>query len=780
MKLKSLQLQGFKSFAHSNELIFDTPITAIVGPNGSGKSNIVEALRFVLGEQSMKSLRGGSGPDLIFKGSGGGRSLNRASVSLIFDNSDRIFHLTTSDNNKISLDFDEITITREVFSDGQNTYSINGHIVRLRDIMEVISSVNIGASGYHIISQGEADRLLNANLRERRFMLEDALGLKIYHYRIKEAQRKLDKTREHMKEAKSLRREIAPHMNFLKHQVDKIEKAITLRKDLLERMLTYCSTEEAYLRFQREELENSYEKVNYDIITIGRTLDEQKSKMDNVFSKEENRLKDIAKEYESLRHDKDEITRLIGRVEGTLEAIQTQVLPSTSQKTLIRISWGTVVTWMTDIDREIVTLQSLKSVDEIISGLKKLQKKLRTLQTTHRDEQTYTDKESAISDDANKRLIELKSEYATLSEKLSVLVSRENDLRTEELELLAHNEEHVRLNRDREQSLFALHTQHNELQSKLNMLTLRLEAQETAERAFQEELDEAETLIGPDIKTYSKEKPSFDFTTPSALDMGAVTSHLENERRSIERIKIKIEEIGGGSGTDIIQEYNEVTERDKFLEREINDLEASMKSLEDMMNDLTMKLRSEFEKGIENINIRFNDLFKTMFGGGNARVNIAPIEQRRRKSILEDEITEEDIDGNNSNEDNLDEDSEDLVKEEGIDVIVQLPRKRVQDLQMLSGGERSLTSIAFLFALTQVNPPPFLVLDETDATLDEANSQRYGDMIQNLSSVSQLIIVTHNRETMSRAHVLYGVTLGSDNSSQLLSVKLEDAVQYAK
>ena len=126
------------------------------------------------------------------------------------------------------------------------------------------------------------------------------------------------------------------------------------------------------------------------------------------------------------------------------------------------------------------------------------------------------------------------------------------------------------------------------------------------------------------------------------------------------------------------------------------------------------------------------------------------------------------------------EDDEDFVIEKGIEIDVSLPHKKVKELQALSGGERSLTSIALLFAMSQVNPPPFLVLDETDAALDEANSRKYGDMLEKLSKQSQLIVVTHNRETMSRAGVLYGITIGGDEASKLLSVKFEEATQIAK
>ena len=162
MVLKKIELHGFKSFAKKTSLVFDSPVTAIVGPNGSGKSNIVEAIRFVLGEQSMKSLRSRQGSDFIFKGSPILTASNKASVSITFDNAQKIFKLSSDTKKQIPLNFDEITISREVFKDGVNVYSINGTEVRLKDIIELVSSVHIGSSGHHIISQGEADRILRS------------------------------------------------------------------------------------------------------------------------------------------------------------------------------------------------------------------------------------------------------------------------------------------------------------------------------------------------------------------------------------------------------------------------------------------------------------------------------------------------------------------------------------------------------------------------------------------------------------------------------------------
>ena len=181
---------------------------------------------------------------------------------------------------------------------------------------------------------------------------------------------------------------------------------------------------------------------------------------------------------------------------------------------------------------------------------------------------------------------------------------------------------------------------------------------------------------------------------------------------------------------------------------------------------------TEFKSGVEKINKQFQEFFSLMFGGGGAFLDITMEHKKTKKN--DESIKDEDI------EEEEDKGEGEIGFERGIEINVNLPHKKVKDLHMLSGGERSLTSIALLFAISQVNPPPFLVLDETDAALDEANSRKYGNMLENLSKYSQLIVVTHNRETMSRAQVLYGVTMSGEGASKLLSIHIEDATSYAK
>ena len=325
MRLKILELNGFKSFSKKTTLEFDNSIVCVVGPNGSGKSNVVEAIRYVLGEQSMKSMRGKTGSDLIFKGSKNLPKGSRATVAIYFDNSDKVFKLSNNEGETIDLNYDTISITRQVYPDGLNKYILNGTEVRLKDIHNLLASVNIGSSGHHIISQGEADRILNANGKERREMVEDALGLKIYQYKIKESERKLERTNDNMKEVIMLRRENAPHLNFLKKQVEKFEQVkemqtelATLYREYLKKESIYLEKEKKSLSFERNKISNELEKIASKISGDG----DSESLKGNKKIEE---LKIVEQKLNEIRGLKSEIERKLGRIEGILESKETKV-----------------------------------------------------------------------------------------------------------------------------------------------------------------------------------------------------------------------------------------------------------------------------------------------------------------------------------------------------------------------------------------------------------------------------------------------------------------------
>jgi chromosome segregation protein len=318
--------------------------------------------------------------------------------------------------------------------------------------------------------------------------------------------------------------------------------------------------------------------------------------------------------------------------------------------------------------------------------------------------------------------------------------------------------------RDAERELFALMTERSEVEKAIMAVHAKEAQLAREEDEFKREREEGAVLIGRDILTYE------EYEVDTADVFSEERALQEDRRRRLEKMKIRLEEQGLGSSEEVLREHTEVRERDAFLTREVEDLVRSAESLRALIAELTQTLQIRFADGITKINAAFDEFFKLMFGGGGAELTLVKDPVRKRASYG----AGHDVEGVD------DEISEDEDVEEGIEIGVHLPQKRIKGLHMLSGGERALTSIALIFAMSQVNPPPFLILDETDAALDEANSRRYGDMIESLAKHSQLILITHNRETMSRAGVLYGVTMGADGASKLLSVRFEEALAVAK
>lgn len=758
MTLKSIELTGFKSFGKKSVVNFTTPITSIVGPNGSGKSNIVEAIRFVLGEQSMKSLRGKGGVDLIFKGSKALSSSSRAQVLITFDNSNKIFSFTNSGLG-VSLDYDEIVIGREVFADGSNKYSINHTEVRLKDIVDLLASVNIGSSGHHIISQGEADRVLNASNKERRGMIEDALGLRVYQYRIKESERKLEKTLLNIKEVQALRREIAPHLAFLKKQVQVVERAREMREELRNLYKTYLSKEGTYIKNEAKRLDDLRHSSNEKMSSLNVRIEElqkqkEENQTENIYSKE---IEENENKISNIRSNKNELGRKLGRIEGIIEGIEQQFSKVKEVKS-VAIEESEWKAFISDISSRIDEAIRMENLESVIDALKNIKARMGELYSS---ENRNENKNVSLEDNGEyKEMQKTKNDIVSEIEKIQ---REEEELLNRIRELKQKEQDSQASYRDSERILYELLREKNEVTSNAHSLGFEEEKLSLIKNAFDMELTEAGVLIGREIVSFAQMEAEGEINRTSQEEL----------RRKIERIKIKIEDAGSGSGGDVVKEYEDTIERDNFLAKEIEDLNKSIKDCQILIQELKEKLDNEFKGGVEKINKQFQEFFVLMFGGGGAFLSITMEHKKPKKSdeSIEEEEGDEDEESSDENE---------LGFERGIEINVSLPHKKVKDLHMLSGGERSLTSIALLFAISQVNPPPFLVLDETDAALDEANSRKYGNMLENLSKYSQLIVVTHNRETMSRAEVLYGVTMSSDGASKLLSIHLEDATAYAK
>lgn len=751
--LKGIELTGFKSFAKKTALGFTAPITAVVGPNGSGKSNVAEAFRFVLGEQSIKSLRGKRVEDLIFNGGKDAARVNRASVKIIFDNSRRVFNL----------DFDEVSFERIIHRDSVSEYFINGSVARLKDIIELLAAAHIGASGHHIISQGEADKILNANLRDRRKIIEEALGLKIYQYKKEDSVKKLEKTEDNIKQVESLRREIAPHLRFLKKQVEKIEKTLELKEQLKVLYREYFKREDEYLKKEKALLVEEKRHPLAELTRLDQALKQAKEILEKSKTKDEKSgaIMSLELELREVRSVKDTLMRDFGRLEGEINLLERQLKKQEISSAAVKvgqIDYGPVEQLVKSIIEQTergVVAESLNAIRDIFQHIKTVACDFLTRNQTILGSESRSDLKKDIED--------LKVRKVALEERILQQKEDENNLLLRSENLRQEIEREKDSNREAEKEVFRIMAEQNDINAKLALLENREERYRLDENNYKQELTEAGVLIGLDALRFRD--LNLTITDEDRTVQG-------ERRKAIEKIKIRIEDTGLGSSDDVLKEYREASERDAFLDKELIDLKHSSEALSVLIKELDEKLMTEFKNGVDKINAQFQEFFHRMFGGGTAKLVV--IKEKKRKLSETDELA------NILNSDISPVVVEEGEAEDGIDIEVSLPKKKIKGLMMLSGGERALTSIALLFAMSQVNPPPFIILDETDAALDEANSKKYGDMIENLSQYSQLVLVTHNRETMSRAGVIYGVTMGADGTSHLLSIQFDEAVRVAK
>ena len=732
MYLKSIELTGFKSFGKKTVFEFGAPISAIVGPNGSGKSNVAEGFRFVLGEQSMKSLRSKRGEDLIWGGSPVLPRQNRAGVKVVFDNAKRL----------LDIDFTDVVIERVVHRDGQNEYILNGTQVRLKDVIRLLAGANIGGSGYQIISQGQADHILNASPKERREMVEDALGLKLYQHKKAESERKLEETGVNIEKTKSLRREIAPHLTFLRQQVEKVEKAREMKEQLAAKLGEYLRRESAWISQEEVRLREEERQQSTELRKLGESVKRAHASASpsghHALEGLRAKLAEREAKLAEARRVSDKLSRELGRAEGALEANTITV------EAIVPVPH--VRGFARELDATVAELERTDDISRVRAVLSDIRTRIRLFI-------------EGLSGMAPVTSEEVRQQVQMLSTSLEKVRKEEEGL-AEELQGIRKTIAEAReTGFAAERELVELEAAGREAQGKLSTVQAARANIQELKRRFEEEVREGIALVGGALKWEGGEIP------PGALSEDR--SAQEKHRRDIERLKIKIEESGAGSGDAVVREYTQTKDRDEFLAKELADLEKSAASLKDIIADLEKTIDERFTEGLEHINEALKGFFTKLFGGGEAKLRV---EEPRRARVRRGE--------------SLDEEEEEAADEDelyaGLSISVSLPRKKIHGLEVLSGGERALTSIALIFSMTQVNPPPFLVLDETDAALDEANSKRYADMVHELAARSQLIVITHNRATMAAAGELYGVTMDATGVSKVLSVKLEEVAKVAK
>ncbi len=727
--LKSIHLSGFKSFAKRESLYFDCPVTAIVGPNGSGKSNIAEAFRFALGEQGPKAMRVKKGSDLIWGGSHSLPRSSKASVNIVLDNS----------CNKFKCGFDEVSIERIVFRDGANEYGINGSQVRLKDIQDLLAGANIGHLGHHIISQGDADRILNASARDRAELMEDALGLRIYRIKKKEALGKLIFVNLNLEKAESRKRELVPHLRFLKKRAERVMRVRETKKELKEKAVIYVFAEMNRIKGELNELR---EKIS-DLRAVKSGLE---TEMAELMQKRKESEGTLVRESDSqiderIKSEKENLIKMRGilatlrteegKIKGRLEVLESLRKENIASNEDV-ISCSKVMEFIRDL-LSLINERNIEVAKKFIEDFVALE--LNSRKSVNDNSSDFVKQSTVLK----KTLRELKEQIEGQEKAIAECESKISNLHAS---ISANSQREAEYERD----IYKIRAQLSEVNAKLSDLERREKMAVDDKSFLRNNVSEIQILLGERLNIGLNRR----------INNG---SRNVPDKREIERLKLILEQYGKPDES-VLKEYEDAQRRYKFLDNEISDLKHTFSKISSLIKQLDYEIRNRFIKGVDSVNKEFGKLFNILFGGGTAKIILSTARINKGDHI--------------ANIGHVD----DIVY--SIDIVTQPPRKKVSALETLSGGERALTSIALIFAMSLVSPPPFVILDETDAALDEANSQRYANMIKELSKHSQMVLITHNRATMSVADKLYGVTMGSDGVSKLLSVQLREAQRYAK
>lgn len=746
MKLKSLEILGFKSFANKTIFSFPANVTAVVGPNGSGKSNVVDAIRWVLGERDLKGLRVARSEEIIFGGTPNKPRMSLAQVSITLDNSD----------NSLPIDFKEVVIARRINRDGETDYLINQSSVRLKDIVELLAKAKIGSQGMTIVNQGSADSILKASAKERRLMIEESLGLREFQLKKEEAKRRLVSTEENLSKTRSLLEELLPHLRSLRRQVGKWEKREEIVSNLggLEKIFFGGQFKEIYLgKNENEEKIKSFrvtlEKEEKILVELEKQFEDLNKKRPD-FSQE---FKNIRNDIEKLEQEKGVILRELGNIEGQLQGIKRLA----SQRASFKPNFQEIDSTLRSTRELLSKILDLNDLDTLRKELQQIIIKIDSVFEKEKEDNSANEEVVSLE----KTREEVSQKIKSFDEKIRVFNNQLDELRKKDEQTGADS--HDILMKTQKQRSYI-----NSLSQQMNEMTLVKERMEMKEADLLLKLKES----GLDANDFALERVKGLDVVESMReqDFGGTFNDLEMK---IMRMRHDLSAIGEVDEL-LIKEAKETEDRYQFLSKELADLEKAKIDLETIVDELTEKIDNEFSASLKVINDEFNKYFRIMFGGGKARLAITKVPKRTKKTDAEaKQETVATVDGGEveASTDNAEDNKE---FEPGIEFHLELPKKKINSLEVLSGGERSLISISALFAIVSAMHPPFVVLDEVDAALDETNARRFSKILGELVAKTQFVVITHNRSTMESAQIMYGISMAEEGISRAISVKLEE------
>ena len=731
MQLKHIKLSGFKSFVDPTKISFPTNMVGVVGPNGCGKSNVIDAIRWVLGELSAKNLRGESMVDVIFNGSENRKASGQCSIELLFDNS----------SAKIGgeyASFNEVSIKRVMTRDAQSNYFINNTKCRRKDVQDIFLGTGLGPSSYAIIEQGMVSKLVSAKPDELRTHIEEAAGVSKYRERRRETESRIKRTKENLSRVKDIRDEIGRLIKRLENQAKAAEKYKVLKEEKSKVELDTAIIFSLEAKNNRDDLQKKLDSLNRDLKVKNAESDTIQSQIDQYRTENES----VLSEYDSAQKNFYSIGAEIAKREANLQNIN-----KTENETKFKLEKA----------RE--NLEKAKESEKNFDELSPSEKAMHLLNNIIDILKKHNIQNDSIFDKANELkqlLVSILNIASAQSKSLTEeYISRESDL-TEQINEAEKSKKLI------QEEMQGFVSESSEAES----ILIKLRQKQSKFNEDLRELENKKSIVELDIKSLSEKG------TNIRLELKTYEINLDNSNKKIHAAGINLNEINFEEYQDLTiseledkladieskivrlgainlaapEEIEEESKRKEELDKQYDDLMEALEKLTGAIKKIDNETKTIFKDSFDAVNIKLKEVFPKLFGGGVAELAL----------------------------------TDDDPLHAGVILMARPPGKKNSSISQLSGGEKALTALALVFAIFDLNPAPFCLLDEVDAPLDDLNTLRFINMVEEMSKSVQFIFITHNKVSMERSDYLMGVTMQEAGVSRMVSVDVNQALELAE
>ncbi len=785
MHLKSISLKGFKSFPERTQLEFSPGVSVIVGPNGCGKSNITDAVLWALGEQSPLAVRGQSMQDVIFAGGRERSARSAAEVEVVIDNSD----------GAAGSEFSEISVTRRLDRSGDGGYKLNGARCRLADISEALSDASLGREMHSVIGQGKVEAIVLSKPRERRLLIEEAAGLGKHRKRRRRAQLKLERTRANLDRALDVEREARSRLRPLRQQANAAETHAKLERQSLELRLRLlgdrlsvgdgdlegAEAEARTARSERERIEAALAEANQRRSAAEEKLadrDRERTAVWGDLTALRAAHERLGARTESIAGREAELRAAVERRRAALGALAAELRATErdAEATLAR-ELESARTALAEASEAITDAVDATEVEKRLGALARVRNGAdRATRSARRAEDMLGHRRQ----DSLTHRVEAEAELAVSLAELCAALGRARDAVGKRAAAVEEQVIGARAGDELAIELRECSRVEAEHQASLRTVGERVTEAEVRAAHMRNRREESEVEWKAIVAKLALEEPPVPVRLEEA-DRATIDAGIERLVRRREQL--------GPVNPLAEREYEGAKEHVEELEAQREDLDKALSELAKLIRQTDKEITAAFEETFEAASKNFEELVEHMFPGGRGRLRL--VEPQRQARVLgggdasDDERTgtgaaevfREAGTASAPAEGAAEADPDALAEEEdepddmGVEIEVTPAGKATRRLSLLSGGEKSLVALAFVFSVFLARPSPFYILDEVEAALDDANIDRFLQLVRRFSDRAQFVIVTHQKRTMDAADVLYGVSM-QDGATKVISRKL--------